>query len=60
MDGNQRVGFLAGVLFLEMNGYPFFATEEDATQAILGLASGRIAEAVFASWLRAKVIPRRR
>jgi death-on-curing protein len=34
IDGNKRTGFLVGVLFLEMNGFRFTATEEDATQAI--------------------------
>jgi death on curing protein len=60
VDGNKRTGFLVGVLFLELNGHRFAATEEDATQAILGLAAGEIDEAAFASWLRAKVsLPRR-
>jgi len=57
VDGNKRTGFLAGVLFLEMNGYRFRATEEDATQAILGLAAGEISEAAFTSWLRTNATP---
>jgi death-on-curing protein len=55
IDGNKRTGFLVGVLFLELNGYRFTATEESATQAILGLAAGEIGEAAFAAWLRANV-----
>jgi death on curing protein len=55
IDGNKRTGFLVGVLFLELNGYRFTATEEDATQAILALASGKLDEAAFTSWLRANV-----
>jgi death-on-curing protein len=52
IDGNKRVGFLIGVLFLEINRYRFNATEEDATQAVMGLASGLIDEGSFAAWLR--------
>jgi death on curing protein len=55
VDGNKRTGFLIGVLFLEMNGYHFKASEEDATQAILGLAAGRIDERAFASWMGANI-----
>ena len=60
VDGNKRTGFLMGVLFLEMNSYRFTASEEDATQAILGLASGTLEEAAFSSWLRANVTPPKR
>lgn len=52
VDGNKRTGFVVGVLFLEMNGYRFTATEEDATQVILVLAAGTLDEAVFTEWLR--------
>jgi death-on-curing protein len=55
IDGNKRTGFLVGVLFLEMNGYRLTASEEDATQAILGLAAGRLGESVFAALLRENV-----
>ena len=30
VDGNKRTGFVVGVLFLELNGYRFVASEEDA------------------------------
>ena len=51
IDGNKRVGFLAGVLFLELNGYRFGATEEEAAQAVLDLASGALDEIGFAASL---------
>jgi death on curing protein len=57
IDGNKRTGFLVGVLFLELNGHHFTATEEDATRAIFGLASGELDEPSFSSWLRANVAP---
>lgn len=52
-DGNKRTGFVAGVLFLELNGYRFTASEEDATQAVFGLAAGTMEEKEFAEWMRA-------
>jgi len=55
VDGNKRTAFVVGVLFLELNGYRFTATEEDATQAVLGLAAGTLDEASFTRWLRANV-----
>ena len=55
IDGNKRTGFVIGVLFLEMNGYRLTANEEDATQAVLGLAAGTLDEAAFAAWLRTNV-----
>ena len=53
IDGNKRTGFVVGVLFLELNGYRFVASEEDAAQAVLSLAAGRLEEEAFAAWLRA-------
>jgi len=55
VDGNKRTGFVVGILFLEINGYRFTWSEEDATQMILGLAAGKFNEAAFTSWLRSKV-----
>ena len=60
IDGNKRTGFLLGVLFLELNGYRFTATEVDATQAVLGLAAGTLDESAFADWMRRNVTRRRR
>ena len=53
VDGNKRAGFVAGILFLELNGFSFIASEEDATQAVLGLAGGTLDEAAYTAWLRA-------
>jgi len=55
VDGNKRTGFVAGVLFLELNGYTFNAREEDATCAVLALASGAIKEAHYARFLRENI-----
>ena len=53
VDGNKRTGFVVGVLFLELNGYRFNASEEDAAQMVLELASGNLEEARYIAFLRA-------
>jgi death-on-curing protein len=53
VDGNKRTGFVVGVLFLELNGYRFTASEEAAAQAVLELAAGRMDERGFCEFLRA-------
>ena len=45
VDGNKRTGFVVGVLFLELHGFDFKASEEDATQAVMALAAGTLDEA---------------
>ena len=59
VDGNKRTGFVAGVLFLELNGLEFTAREEDATHAVMGLAAGTLDERGYAAWLRENVKRRR-
>jgi death-on-curing protein len=55
IDGNKRVGFMTGIVFLEINGCRFTASEADVTRAILDLAAGKIDEAAFTEWLRHNV-----
>jgi death on curing protein len=56
LGGNKRTGFVVGILSLELNGYPFIASEEDAAQADLQLAAGTLDEADYSSLLRANVV----
>jgi death on curing protein len=51
IDGNKRTGFVAGILFLELNGYSFTASEEDAAEAVLKLAAGALEEAGYTEFL---------
>jgi death-on-curing protein len=60
VDGNKRIGFIVGVLFLELNGYRFAASEEDAAQVVLALAAGEINELGFIEFLRANVVRARK
>ena len=53
IDGNKRTGFVLGILFLELNGFMFTASEADAAQAVLALASGGLDEVEYAAFLTA-------
>jgi death on curing protein len=53
IDGNKRVGFAAALVFLEINGRRFQASEADATIQTLGLAGGAVNEAAYSTWLKA-------
>ena len=60
VDGNKRTGFVVGILFLELHGFDFKASEEDATQAVIALAAGTLDEAGYTSWLRENAKRKRR
>ena len=51
-DGNKRIGFLAMVTFLEMNGHVFDATDAEVVAEILALADGRVSEAELTEWTK--------
>ena len=53
IDGNKRTGFITAVLFLELNGYRFQASEVDAAVRTLALAAGDMTEPAYAAWLKA-------
>jgi death on curing protein len=55
VDGNKRTGFVIGVLFLELNGFNFQASEADATHAVASLAAGSLDEAGYCAWLRENI-----
>jgi death on curing protein len=55
VDGNKRTGLIVCILFLELNGYQFKASEADAAQIVLGLADHSIDEAGFCEFLCANV-----
>jgi death-on-curing protein len=51
-DGNKRIGFLAAVTFLGVNGYDFSATDAEVVAEILALAAGTVSEEAFTTWTR--------
>ncbi len=59
LDGNKRTGFVVGILFLELNGYRFTASEEESALAVMALAAGTLDEEDFAAFLRANAKTRR-
>ena len=52
VDGNKRIGFTEAILFLELNGRRFTASEAEAALKTLALASRELDEASYAAWLR--------
>ena len=50
-DGNKRIGFLAMLTFLGMNGYDFSATDAEVVAQILALADGTLSEEALADWI---------
>jgi len=44
---------VVGILFLELNGFRYIASEEDATQSLLSLVAGAIDESEYVAWLQA-------
>lgn len=58
-DGNKRIGFLAAVTFLGVNGSDFTASEADVVAEIVALASGGVSEDALADWIRQHITRRR-
>ena len=50
-DGNKRSALLAAIVFLEINGMKFNATEEEAVLETIALAAGERTEEEYAFWL---------
>lgn len=55
VDGNKRAAFMALGLFLEDNGLALAATDDDATEAMLGVARGEVTIEALTEWLRPRV-----
>ncbi len=55
VDGNKRVGLVALVAFLDLNGAELVASDREAVDLILGLASGRVTEPAAADWVRRRL-----
>lgn len=53
LDDNKRIGFTTAIVFLELNGYRFAASEFEATIQTLALAAHELKETRYATWLKA-------
>jgi death-on-curing protein len=58
-DGNKRIGFLAMVTFLGVNGHDFSAPEAEVVVEIVALADGQVSELTLADWVRRHSVRRR-
>jgi death-on-curing protein len=54
-DGNERVAFLAAVIFLGLNGLDFVAPEKEVVEKMLALASHELDENGVAAWMGSRV-----
>jgi death on curing protein len=52
LDGNKRVGAVAALVFLLLNGYDFDAPEDDLAEKVLAVARGEIDKADVAVFIR--------
>jgi len=50
VDGNKRTAMQVSFVFLEFNGFPVTASQEDACVTFLRLAAGEISESELALW----------
>jgi death-on-curing protein len=52
LDGNKRVGAVAALIFLSLNGYDFDAPEDDFADMVLAVARGELDKAEVAVFIR--------
>ena len=52
VDGNKRVGAMAALIFLDMNGFEFDASDEDFTAMVLKIASGEMMKSEISLFLQ--------
>jgi death-on-curing protein len=57
VDGNKRTGFVVGIVFVELNGFRFLASEEAAAEAVIALAAGELDEDGYAKFLAGNSAP---
>ena len=55
VDGNKRVAWVAGRLFLADNGCSLAFDPVDAIRVMEGVAAGRVSETELADWLRVRL-----
>ena len=51
LDGNKRIGILAMLVFLDINGLPVTCTNDELVDIGLGLADSSIAETELIEWI---------
>ena len=57
IEGNRRIALISAIVFLEMNGFRFTATNAEAYSAAMMLATGEIDEDGATRFLRDFTVP---
>jgi death-on-curing protein len=52
IDGNKRVGAVTALVFLDLNGFVFYAPEDDLAEMVLAVARGELGKADVAVFIR--------
>ena len=52
VDGNKRVGTMSALVFLELNGYDFDASDDELTEVVLQVASGKMSKDALSTFFR--------
>lgn len=52
VDGNKRVGTVAALVFLDINGFQVKATQDELVELVLGVAQGQINKDTIAAFLK--------
>lgn len=57
IDGNKRIGFLAMVALIENNDLDFCASQEDAYDFVIEIATGNVGIEQIVLWLKSNTQP---
>ena len=52
LDGNKRVGTMSALIFLELNGYDFDASDKELTEVVLQVAGGKMSKDALSLFFR--------
>jgi death-on-curing protein len=52
VGGNKRVGAVAALVFLDLNGFDLYASEDDFAEMVLALARGEMSKSQVAVFIR--------
>ncbi|MCC7476754.1 MAG: type II toxin-antitoxin system death-on-curing family toxin [Pirellulales bacterium] len=58
VDGNNRVGAVAAIVFLELNDLRVKVAHDDYAELVLSTARGEISKSAIAEFMRAYLNPR--
>jgi death-on-curing protein len=57
IDGNKRAGFVAAVVFLDINGLELVISEDDAYDLVIGVCEGTVTKKALAAAFRENSAP---